>query len=145
VALAFEGGGWHTDSSELLVRHRGTQQEWRDCEGGALGLGDEALGHRGRHLDLQLCPERLRCEGRCEEGVGVVLQHGQVSGNTKRLVLQLQAMVKAGIAPDTVSYTTLIHACGKEGNIDKAEQLLSCMVEDGLSLNVISYLASTLK
>merc|ERR1712012_1112752 len=46
-----------------------------------------------------------------------------------------------GVAPDVVSYNSVINACAKAGKADRAERWLAKAIEGGVAPNVVSYTA----
>merc|ERR1719327_2347719 len=49
-------------------------------------------------------------------------------------------MTEVGIAPDVVSYNTIITACAKAGDLEKAEEWLSRMEKVGIKPNLVPFL-----
>ena len=43
-----------------------------------------------------------------------------------------EEMLKAGMAPDTITFNTTIHLCGSHGNLMEAEALLNNIEERGV-------------
>ncbi|KZV33304.1 pentatricopeptide repeat-containing protein mitochondrial-like [Dorcoceras hygrometricum] len=69
-----------------------------------------------------------------------VLIHGFRKAGHSRLCHDLFRIVETGsLIPDVSTYSSVIHCLCKDGMVDDALQLLSSMIEKGVSPNVITY------
>jgi len=57
----------------------------------------------------------------------------------ERAEFWLDRMRKSGCQPDAISFSSVLHACAKSGDMSRAETWLRCMEEEGVEPNATCY------